>query len=783
MRPPLNTRYINPEDPANYKGLSLPATTVTSAPSQYDPGLLPGMSPEEYRSQRQPWQDKLGNGLANMGISAFTGAASNTVGLVYGALAALGQGDLSKFWDNEFSQSMDAITKAVRETNPFYYSEAEKQASVLGGMGYQNFWFDKVMGGTGYTLGAMASGMGMARLFQLGKMARLAQLGDEAVLSSTAGAEVTGQLGQAALSKQRWDVAKEFGIGLFMANGESTIEALETAEQTKQFYEEARAKGQRLLPDGTPNPEFDSEFEQYADLTDTQIDQYRKDAGNTNYLANMAITGGTNFLLLRHFVNPGKKAAINAYNTERIGQRTLQGGTIQYFDRMASNKANAFIEKLKGAGLGSLEESFQEFGQYTSSIASQEFVKKYQIEGQDWVTSVVGGLAEGLSKAASEKEGLESALIGAITGAPFGRSKYTERKAEDLATSQLVDALNKDPRFLEANPKVQAFLRANKKANESENYLKQGDIFNAKNASDEALNDYIKSQIDLGTIDYFATKLESLKEVGNEELSKAFGDGTTTQDVDKVLERIENLKKLNNDINTLYGISGGSEVQQKYNAELRQRLFFAASTIKDVEGRLENVQQELRNTQDPTVINLLNLRDAIFQIDETVIPKDTNKELQKTTKQYVEEARDKAIDTYNEALEKYQKNNPVEAAKVNELFKDLNKLTERKQDFVKYYNELNDFDSAMELLEKDLKAMQKVQEEAAKQADLKNTADAQSKVNITTASKVIGLNPNRTKSIAFQGKNIDITKLTDEQLADLSADLEVELLNERFVDQ
>jgi len=353
MRPPLNTRYINPEDPANYKGLSLPATTRTSAPSQYDQGLLPGMSEEEYRSQRQPWQDKLGNGLVNMGTSAFTGAASNTVGLVYGALAALGQGDLSKFWDNEFSQSMDAITKAVRETNPFYYSEAEKQASVLGGMGYQNFWFDKVMGGTGYTLGAMASGMGMARLFQLGKMARLAQLGDEAVLSSTAGTEVTGQLGQAALSKQRWDVAKEFGIGLFMANGESTIEALETAEQTKQFYEEARAKGQRLLPNGTPNPEFNPEFEQYADLTDAQIDQYRKDAGNTNYLANMAITGGTNFLLLRHFVNPGKKAAINAYNTDRIGKRTLEGDTIQYFERMDSNNANAFIEKLKGTGLGS----------------------------------------------------------------------------------------------------------------------------------------------------------------------------------------------------------------------------------------------------------------------------------------------------------------------------------------------------------------------------------------------------------------------------------------------
>ena len=128
-RPNLNN-YINPKDPNNYKDLTIPSTTITANESQYDAGLLPGMSVEENRASRQPWQDKLGNGLVNMGTSAFTSALQSTVGLVFGATEALVTGKGSAIWDNDVTKANSIITEAARESYPFYYSEAEKNAST-----------------------------------------------------------------------------------------------------------------------------------------------------------------------------------------------------------------------------------------------------------------------------------------------------------------------------------------------------------------------------------------------------------------------------------------------------------------------------------------------------------------------------------------------------------------------------------------------------------------------------------------------------------------------------
>jgi hypothetical protein len=55
----------------------------------------------------------------------------------------------------------------AEENNPFYYSHKRKDSSVLGGMLYQNFWFDKVLSGAGYTIGSLAAGYGLSGLFGL----------------------------------------------------------------------------------------------------------------------------------------------------------------------------------------------------------------------------------------------------------------------------------------------------------------------------------------------------------------------------------------------------------------------------------------------------------------------------------------------------------------------------------------------------------------------------------------------------------------------------------------
>lgn len=789
---PGNLFNINPKDPSLYKFLSTPATSAHFAPSKYDQGLLPGMDLEEYRSQRQTWEDKLGNGLAKFTSSAFTGALESTVGLVFGATSAIVNRDASKFWDNEFGRNLDAITQSVNEQFPHYYSEAEKNAGLLESMSYGNFWFDKALGSAGYTVGALLTGMGAARVFQMGKAARLAQLGEEAMLAESAGAETVQGLSKAAASKARWDVAKEFGLGMIMAHGESSMEARQTAQETINYYKQAResGKGNPLL--GIPP---DPKFATYANLTDAQIEEYARNAGNTNYLMNLAITGGTNMMLLGKFL-PGKNLAIKEYN--QIGQRAAKAaagelgatgekvaaeGATEFFDKVASKKYGALLNPLRAFGKGFIEEGGQEGLQYMSNIASQEFVKKHNLGKQDWISSIMEGLGEGLSRTLTDKEGLESILLGGVTGGPFGISGARgERLMREENTRQLVNFLNNDPNFKNANDKVNAFLSSTKQVNEAEDYLKQGDLFNAKNNADQALNTYLKSVIDSGAQDYFITRLESLKTVGDEELAKHFGEGTTTEDVDKIIDKLGSLQKLHDDITTLYGTAGATKEQQIYNGQLRDRLFFAASTIADEEKRMSAIQDELRGMNNPKVDNLLQLRNTALTVADSVenYPVDktkTSEEQKKEQEAYLAEVRQNAFDAYNKAVEKFQNENSIEATQVSTLLSDLNDLTERKQNFVDYYNALNDPEKALKIKAQEdgyLEANAALNELDAEQ---KAKADALSKTSMSAATKSIKINPNRENKITYKDVETDIAKYDTGTLEELANQIEEDMVD------
>ena len=787
-----NIFNINPKDPSLYKFLSTPASVTQFAPSKHDAGFLPGGDLEEYRSQRQSWQDKLGNGLAKFTSSAFTGALESTVGAVYGATSALVNRDASKFWDNEFSRSLDGITEGVNENFPHYYSEAEKNATTLGSMAYGNFWFDKALGSAGYTVGSLIVGLGASKVFQLGKAARLAQLGEEAIVAEGAATQAAGGLGRAAAKKTAWDVSKELGLGMMMAHGESAMEGRQTADQTKQFYEDARRKANGDPQNGIPP---DPKFAQYASMSDDTIKQLSTDAGNSNYLMNLAITGGTNMMLLGKFL-PGKKAAIKEYNA--IGQRTAKAaaneavegvekvaveGATEYFDKIASKKFGALLNPIRAFGSGFITEGGQEGLQYASNIASQEFVKNRAIDKQGWWSSMLEGMGEGLSKALTDKEGLESILLGGVTGGPFGiAGARGERLVREENTRQLVDFMNNDPNFKNANEKVSAFLSSTKQINEAEDFLKQGDHFNAKNKSDQALNTYLKSVIDNGGQDYFITRLESLKSVGDEALAEHFGEGTTAEDVDKVIDKLGTLEKLNDDLITLYGISGGTKEQQIYNGQLRDRLFFSASTIKDEEKRIADIQNELQGMGNSKIDNLLQLRQAALTIADTVesYPVDktkTSEEQKKEQEKYLAEIKENAYDAYNKAVTKFGEEASIDGAQALTLLSDLNGLTERKANFIEYYNALNDPDKAVKLKAQEDGYLQANEELNNLTAEEITKREALAKTTLSSANKAIKVNSNRESRITYKDVDTNIAKYDQNTLEELAQDIEEDLID------
>ncbi len=724
----------------------------------------------EIRAKEQGAFDKLGNGLANMTTSAFTGALESTVGFVYGASRAFVSGEADDLWNNKFGRALDSINESVRESNPFYYSEAEKNASLLGSMGYQNFWFDKVLGGAGYTVGSLLAGMGMSKLFNMGKSAQLASLGDEAAITGKLGSTVD-DLGQAAASKGRWDLSKEMALGMTLAHGESSMEARQTYDQTKDFYFKARELGDPA------NPDFDPQYAQYAGLSDDRIEKLAIDAGNTNYLINMPITGGTNMLLLGKFINPGKRAAIKEYNT--IGTKTLEDGTIQYFDRLATQKGKAYLNAGKKFLEGFVPESIQEGAQYASNIASQEFVDQYQVGKEDWVTSFLEGTGEALSRTFTDKEGLESILVGGIVGGPFGlKGARAERLSKETNTKELVDALNADPTFSQSSQVVKDYLASVKTANQGEEYLKQGDLFNAKNKTDLALNRYIKSQIDKGAVDYFKTRIESMKDIDEAELQQYFGPGTTKQDLDKILAKTEELEILNDNLTTLYGISGGTEEQRKINADIRNRFFFAASTIKDIEARTKNIEQEILDMQNPKATNLIQLRNNIYALSSEKASKDFPSA--KEYNEYIADLKTNAVEAYNKALDQLQAESPVQAADIVNLFADLNKLTERKVDYVKYYNALQDPTKALALVQGEEQALNELLELAATAAEQKNQEERQVKEAALPAELINNVFKKdvEAKNIVqdLEGKELDLATMSDADLRGLREEVGAEML-------
>ena len=730
-------------------------------PSSLTPSVLPQdlATLENRRAQLQPWYDKFGNGLVNMTSSAFTGALESTVGLVYGAGTALINQDANLLFNNEFGKSMDGINEYFRKTNPFYYTNAQKEASAFYGLtpftsGSANFWFDKVMGGAGYTIGSLMAGYGAGRVFNIGKTARLAQLEMEASATAAA-AGIEG----AAANYARWDMAKQVALSTTMAHGESSMEARQTYKEKLEFLADARERGKR----------GEIGYEKYASLTNEQMYSQARDASNTNYLMNLAITGPTDYILLGKFINPGKRNAVRTYN--EIGKKTAVDGTVEYFDKTLKQKGRAYLNAADSFMKGFLPESFQEGMQFASNIASQKFVDKHGLDGTNWFESIVSSMAEGLEQTVSTTEGLQSILIGGIVGGPFGmRGAKATQLAQDERTKQLVDALNKDIDFMSSLKPVNDFVTAVKKTNKAEEHLKNGDIFQAKNETDEAFSTYVKGHIEKGSVDYFIAKLEGLKDMGQEEIEKFYGPGTTPEDIDKVIEKTNKLVNLYESIETLYGTPGGTDAQKRTMAILRENLYDAAATIKNTEDRMEAIRKELQDMRDPDINNLLSLRAAAISVSRTTFPEKDMPEGMDYD-EYLMDQQNLAIQMYNDAKKKYEAEHPVENTGVNDLLADLNKLDDRKAQFVQYYNALNNPERAAKLGQLFEKKMGEMLEQVEQLNNTKDQQNAAQTLNIQTVDTMVKPNPDRTNVVNINGKEVDLSKVDDEQLNALFEEL------------
>ena len=121
----------------------------------------------DVRAYNQPWYAQLGAGLVKGASLAATTFADGIAGLLYGigAVGAAAFDDkytvseaLSKLWDNDVSNGLQAWNNAMEEYLPNYRTEEEQNNAWYENLGTMNFWADNVLKNLGFTVGAFYSG-------------------------------------------------------------------------------------------------------------------------------------------------------------------------------------------------------------------------------------------------------------------------------------------------------------------------------------------------------------------------------------------------------------------------------------------------------------------------------------------------------------------------------------------------------------------------------------------------------------------------------------------------
>lgn len=776
-----------------------PYTMHPTSTSQYDAGfVIPQYDRyaalNELRAARQTSLDKLGNGLLGMTTSATTGALESTIGLAYGLASAAINQDTQKIWKNDFTDAIiDPLSEFTRENFPFYYSQAEQDAAwyqgvIPGTAGSANFWFDKVFNGAGFTLGSLAAGAGLSKLFGLTKAAASGRL-----LSDAVSAEQVLQKGAGAaeLFKESIPMAKQFGIGMVMAHGEA---ALESRETYKQFLDNA----QRLRAEGDP---------MFAGKSDEELAQMSKDAANTNYITNLAIVGPTDMILLGKFINPGTKASIRQYNkitrtVDDAGKVLLKDATLDNSRRALVNGGEAFLRSAK-------VEVFQEGGQFASNIASQEFIKNYQLKNMGWFDSLVSGMAEGIDESLSSKEGLQSMLIGGIVGGPFGlKGAKSERIAREANTKKRIEVQMSDPDFLTGGSKMANYLVANNALNASEEAKRNKDLFEANNQEAFALGKYVQAYLDTDQVDILTAKLESMKQAPDAEAAKFFGFeeaqfGNKEESINKILDRINRYSKMHQNIQRMYGISQGTPEQVVENQWLRNQLFEASFTLDNIEEREKSMGQSLtkltgsadiesarkRMVAAHRALTSANMDERYEEYDKAA--EEYNKKLEKILgmkmpsetrvdyQDYRELLLEDYREDYNKAVKEIAEKYPLQADEIYETLADLNKLAEKREQVISYINDLRNpakrgpMRNFQRTILKDALQTEKEKRDEANKSIANTPVTTEEEV-----SQIIKNTDVEERSVTTTtpgGENLDIAKLKDEDLAAMYEEVQKEL--------
>lgn len=511
----------------------------------------------DIRANNQPWYAQIGAGLAKGAILAGTTFLDGTVGLIFGAGTAIGEGRWSGLWDNDFSKAMQSVNEWSEQALPNYYTRAEQEQPWYENIFTANFLGDKFIKNLGFTVGAFYSGGVTAAGL---KVTKLPQLIGAIAKSSKAPAIVNTAVGAtiSAVNEGRIEALNNSKDWFELHKAQLDDSLRERLDAIQAEYEANAANaGKELVRSGVEGNQFvDPAYVKYQDAIAREREAYnaalgklnedRLKMGNADLLMNIPILTASNIIQFGKLYANGFKTARKATNivgkageytagTTRLGAATAitKGALSEGTEEMAQGAASRIAGNYYSTDVNNFyksktdPEAAQETLSWTKSFA--EGINETVNDGSVWEEFFIGSLtgALGMPRFRSVRNaqgGIQSPIT--IEGGAINEWRdYNEKIARENEIANYMNSRINSPEFKNY---YQGLIRHNKYQNDMNRAAEEGDEFNFKNAEHAQLVSDIAMFDNAGRMEDLTTLINTAFDTSDENLASIVENTTTT---------------------------------------------------------------------------------------------------------------------------------------------------------------------------------------------------------------------------------------------------------------
>jgi hypothetical protein len=629
-----------------------------------------GENLEEMYGQQQSSVDKFKNGAIKMAGTAAASFVAGTAGFLYGAGSAIKNGKFSNLYNNDVTRDMDkTFITGLEDVAPNYYTAKERDADWWSpdNIWTANFFSDKLIKNLGYTVGAIGGGVAWTKLLNvMGKTNTLVRAGRglEAVTAAEEAmvavpkvnqfAAFDGAVNSVAQKYLKTPVAKILSdpdriiastMGTF---GEASLEALQNTNDFRQKAIEQYVQKYGKNPTG-------------ADLD--EIDDYSNNVGNFTWGMNTLLLTGTNYIQLPKILGSSNRA-----DKLLLNQIEKKGQGAAFTEVVPSTKFGKVLQRSKDVSklFFAPTEAFEEGAQFAIQVGTNDYFNRAfrNRQGtQDFLTSLSGVmgnvLGKGVDDAISTKEGLESILIGGLSGG-LQQARGTIREQGLLGTGGqrrantdiALGALNQSniENVLGDYARYIGIGIGSQKARQQA--IVNNDKVSEKDFENDFTLSYIMPRVKYGKVGSVGEELsyysqQSSTEEGFQELitNGIVNAGETREDF---LKRLTNITRITKNIDDLYDSLGRKYGNQPgYTSEILDKMVYSLAKVGSYDLRIPEVNNLLFtagvNTQDilQSIIkenkpNKEAVQESLKQINEMDVTSETKDDLKTALSDIIE---------------------------------------------------------------------------------------------------------------------------------------------------